>query len=130
MFNEEECRDFLNEVGQVVVNTYIFSMGMEEAYTCIWRRYGLNGTSDAISLLHEMLEEDDVVGAGLGLDSDIWRPWKKNFRLRNVSSKTRSQHKLISVRSTLTTHGCHILARGFYLQPRQLQFGRFEPRTS
>lgn len=87
MFNEDECRDFLNEVGQVVVNSYIFSMGMEEAYTCIWRRYGLNGTSDAISLFHEMLEEDDVVGAGLGLESDIWRPWKKNFRLRNVSHK-------------------------------------------
>lgn len=85
LFDEDECRDFLNAVGDVVVNSYIFSIGMEETYSCIWYRYDHDGTSDAISLLHGILEEEDVVGAGLGLDSDIWRPWKKNFRLRNVS---------------------------------------------
>ena len=129
IFNEDECRDFLDEVGQVVVNSYIFSMGMEEAYTCIWRRYGQQGTSDAISLLHEILEEDDVVGAGLGLESDIWRSWKKNFRLRNVSSQARGWTKLINARSILTTHGHRILAQESYHPPHQLRFGRFEPKT-
>ncbi|ETN42280.1 uncharacterized protein HMPREF1541_04221 [Cyphellophora europaea CBS 101466] len=84
-FNEDECRDFLNAVGDKVVNSYIYSIGMEEAYSSIWWKYGPDGASDAISLLHDILEEDDTAGAGLGLDTDIWRPWKKNFRLRNIN---------------------------------------------
>lgn len=130
LFNEDECRDFLNEVGNVVVNSYIFSMGMEEAYCCIWSKYGPEGTSDAISLFHQMLEEDDVIGAGLGLDSDIWRPWKNNFRLRNVSPKARDWDKLTIARSILTTLGCRTLAPESCHRPLQSRSGRFGRRTS
>jgi hypothetical protein len=84
LFDEEDCRQWLNEVGDTVLNRYYFPMGMEEAYSCIVYRYGLDNSSDAISLLHEILEEDDTVGAGLGLETDIWQPWKRAFRLRNV----------------------------------------------
>ena len=84
-FDEDECREFLGRLGDKVVNTYNFVMGMEESYSAIYEKYGLQGTPDAISLLHEMLEEQDVVGAGLGLETDIWQVWKRAFRLRNVS---------------------------------------------
>jgi hypothetical protein len=83
-FDEDQCREFLSVCGEKVVRSYLFSMGMEEIYACIWDRYGPDGTGDAISLLHEILEDEDIVGAGLGLDSDIWRPWKNNFKLRDV----------------------------------------------
>jgi hypothetical protein len=87
LFDEDGCRDWLNEMGKIVVNQYGFAMGMEETYSCMYHRYGPEGTGDAISLLHEILEETDVIGAGLGLDTDIWHPWKKAFRLRNVGRK-------------------------------------------
>lgn len=85
LFDEDECRDWLSEMGNVVVASYSFIMGMEEVYSCMYNRYGPEGTGDAISLFHEILEETDIAGAGLGLDTDIWRSWKNAFRTRNVS---------------------------------------------
>jgi hypothetical protein len=84
-FDQDECCEFLGRLGDRIVKIYPFTMGMEEAYSAIWDRYGAHGTPDAISLLHEILEEVDVAGAGLGLETDIWRTWQRAFRLRNVS---------------------------------------------
>ncbi|RMZ90592.1 hypothetical protein DV736_g2186, partial [Chaetothyriales sp. CBS 134916] len=81
-FDEESCRYFLREVGERVVPAYPFGYGMEEVYSLILEKYGYAGIRDALSLLQELLEDDDVA-AGVGDDGDIWRSWRHQWARRN-----------------------------------------------
>jgi hypothetical protein len=83
-FDEEDCRYFLHNVGKQIVPTLPFSCGMEEVYKAIVARYGYAAIPDATSLLAELLETE-TSAAGLGDDSDIWRPWFYSWKHRNVS---------------------------------------------
>lgn len=83
IFDEESCRYFLRELGQRIVQFYPFSVGIEEVYSQIVDEYGLEGAPDAISVLQELLEDDNTA-AGSGDDGDIWRSWRHNWRHRNV----------------------------------------------
>jgi hypothetical protein len=82
-FDEEDCRFFLHDVGKQIVPTMPFSCGMEEVYRAIVARYGYAAIPDATSLLAELLETE-TSAAGLGDDSDIWRPWLYSWKHRNV----------------------------------------------
>lgn len=82
-FDEESCRFFLRELGQRTVQFYPFSVGMEEVYVHIVDEYEFAGAADALSVLHELLE-DDCTSAGIGDDGDIWRSWRHAWRHRNV----------------------------------------------
>ncbi len=84
-FDEESCRFFLRELGQRIVQFYPFSVGMEEVFTQIVDKYGLQGAPDAMSVLQELLE-DDAAADGAGDDGDIWRSWRHSWRHRNVGS--------------------------------------------
>lgn len=86
-FDEESCRFFLRELGSKIVQFYPFSVGMDEVYTQILITYGQDGAADALSVLHELLE-DDSVALGSGDDGDIWRSWRHSWRHRNVSDRS------------------------------------------
>ncbi len=83
VFDEESCRYFLRQVGGRVVPSYPFDYGMEEVYSLILESFGYDGIADAISLLQDLLEDDDVA-TGIGDDGDIWRSWRYHWRRRNV----------------------------------------------
>ena len=83
VFDEESCRYFLREVGERVVPAYPFDYGMEEVYSLILEKYGYQGIADAISVLQDLLEDDDVA-TGIGDDGDIWRSWRHHWKRRNV----------------------------------------------
>jgi hypothetical protein len=83
VFDDESCRYFLRQVGERVVHAYPFNYGMEEVYSLILENYGYDGIADAISLLGDLLEDDDLA-TGIGDDGDIWRCWRLHWRRRNV----------------------------------------------
>ena len=83
-FDEETCRFLLRELGESIVPYYPFFYGIEQVYKCLLARYGENHVADAMSVLHELLE-DDFVGIGFGDEGDPWRSWRYDWRHRNVS---------------------------------------------
>ena len=83
-FDEESCRFFLREVGERIVPFYPFFVGIEEVYAVLVERYDRSRIADALSVLHELLEDDDNA-SGIGDDGDIWRSWRHCWRHRNVS---------------------------------------------
>lgn len=56
---------------------------MDEVYGSIVDRYGAEGSPDVLSVLQELLEDDETAN-GLGDDGDIWRSWRHSWRHRNV----------------------------------------------
>lgn len=82
-FDEESCRFFLRELGEKIVQTLPFSLGMLEVYNQLFEQYGFAGLPDVRSVLEELLE-DEGSAAGHGDDGDIWRSWRDDWRHRNV----------------------------------------------
>lgn len=83
VFDEESCRFFLRECGEQIVPFYPFEAGIDEVYNLLLEQYTVEEMSDVLSVLHELLEDDDNA-SGLGDDGDIWRSWRHAWRRRNV----------------------------------------------
>ena len=84
-FDEETCRFFLQGLGESIVPYFPFYYGIEQVYECLLARYGEVHVADAMSVLHELLE-DDSVAIGVGDEGDAWRSWRYDWKHRNVSS--------------------------------------------
>jgi hypothetical protein len=84
IFDEEQCRFFLREVGCRVAAVYPFRFGIEEAYGIILDKYKRTEVSDVMSVLEDLLE-NDATSSGLGDDGDIWRSWRFDWKHRIVS---------------------------------------------
>lgn len=82
-FDEESCRSFLHQVGEDVVPFFPFSFGIEKVYALLFDRYGKPQIADAVSVLHELLEDENNAN-GVGDDGDIWRSWRHHWRHRDV----------------------------------------------
>ena len=82
-FDEESCRFFLQQVAERIVPFYPFSVGIEEVYSLLLEHYGESTIADAMSVLHELLE-DQHNASGIGDDGDAWRSWRHEWRHRNV----------------------------------------------
>jgi hypothetical protein len=78
-FDEETCRLHLHEIGDEIVPRFPFTYGIQEIYGILLSEYGLSQTADAISVLHELLEDESYEG-------NIWRSWRHAWRHRNVSA--------------------------------------------
>lgn len=86
-FDEETCRFFLQELGECIVPYFPFFYGIEQVYKCLLDRYGADHIADAMSVLHELLE-DESLAVGIGDEGDPWRSWRYDWRHRNVSLLT------------------------------------------
>ena len=82
-FDEESCRFFLQELGESIVPYFPFYYGIEQVYECLLAKYGEEHVADAMSVLHELLE-DDSVAIGIGDEGDAWRSWRYDWKHRNV----------------------------------------------
>lgn len=80
VFDEETCRMHLHEIGDDIVPRYPFLFGMQEIYRILLEEYGNSQIADAISVLHELLEDESYEG-------NIWRSWRHGWRHRNVSGQ-------------------------------------------
>jgi hypothetical protein len=83
-FDEEQCRSFVRDLGEQIVGQTEWNEGMQEVYYRLLKEYSFLGISDALSVLQDLLEGDNNA-SGFGDDSDIWRPWRYNWKHRNVS---------------------------------------------
>ena len=120
-FDEETCRYFLQQVGEDVVPCYPFSYGIEKVHAILLGEYGKSQVADAISVLHELLE-DDRHASGIGDEGDIWRSWRYHWRHRNVSTS-----------DSTADAGCHTeLTKDNPLDPLSPRVGGFvlPPPTS
>lgn len=93
-FDEETCRMRLHEIGDQIVPRYPFNAGMQEIYAILLGEYGKVNVADAISVLHELLEDESYEG-------NIWRSWRHGWRHRNVSMRL-SLRRGRNARSPLT----------------------------
>jgi hypothetical protein len=82
-FDEESCRMFLHEIGDDIVPRYPFAYGIQEIYEVLLGEYGRSQIADAISVFHELLEDESYEG-------NIWRSWRHAWRHRNVRTQLRS----------------------------------------
>lgn len=85
VFDEEDCRDFLAlEIGVEIPPFLPYKAGIDHVYQRLLSRYGPANVADALSVLIELLEDDDSA-TGQGDDGDVWRSWRHDWRHRNVS---------------------------------------------
>lgn len=78
VFDEERCRWFLHQIGDRIVPNNNFEHGIGEIYWELLYEYGRSQIADAISVFHELVEDESYEG-------DIWRSWRLGWRQRNVS---------------------------------------------
>lgn len=91
-FDEETCRMRLHEIGDEVVPRFPFAYGIQGIYETLLGEYGTSQIADAISVFHELLEDESYEG-------NIWRSWRHEWRHRNVSIDLRRQlNRLILMR--------------------------------
>lgn len=84
-FDEESCRMHLHELGDEIVPSYPFAYGIQQIYAILLDEYGTSQIADAISVLHELLEDESCEG-------NIWRSWRHDWRHRNVSCSSPHSH--------------------------------------
>jgi hypothetical protein len=90
-FDEETCRMHLHEIGGDIVPRYPFAFGIQGIYAILLREYGRSQIADAISVLHELLEDESYEG-------NIWRSWRHGWRHRNVSTQLMRQSEQPTLR--------------------------------
>ncbi|KAI9821937.1 MAG: hypothetical protein M1827_002519 [Pycnora praestabilis] len=78
LFEEEACRDFLRELGTVIVRKFTYTAGRDLIHEQLILRYGDANIGDAIGVFKELLEDDDA--SGLGDDGDIYRSWRHEYK--------------------------------------------------
>ena len=69
-----------------------FTLGMEEMYASLHIRYGDEGMADAMSVLHELLDEP----SNDGTVDNFFQCWKKSWRERDVSQRPQALLSLLT----------------------------------
>lgn len=79
-FDEETCRMRLHEIGDDMVHRYPPLYGIQKIYGILLSEYGRSQIADAISVFHDLLEDESYEG-------HIWRSWRHAWNHRNVSAQ-------------------------------------------